>query len=78
MRLMGRATLTDRNANQKCTDEFRRSGDIVGGQKSPSRRILDGALMGLENPIKACFRWIFDGPSMGLYAEEAGAEAPVS
>jgi len=20
--------------------------------------------MGLENPIEACFRWIFDGPSM--------------
>jgi len=51
------------------------------GQECPSRRILGGASMGLENPIEACFRWIFDGPSMDprlLYAEEADAEAPVS
>jgi len=44
---MGRATLTDRNANQQCTDEFRRSGDIVGGA---------------EISIEKDSRWGFDGP----------------
>jgi len=38
-----------------------------------------GLRWGLENPIEAWFRWIFDGPLMTvLYAEEAGSEAPVS
>ena len=41
-----------------------RAPSSSAGQECPSRRILDGASMGLENPIEACFRWIFDGPSM--------------
>ncbi|OSX76632.1 hypothetical protein BU14_0183s0024 [Porphyra umbilicalis] len=44
----------------------RTMGGCNGPHESPSRRILDGASMGLENPIEACFRWIFDGPSMTL------------
>ena len=55
-------------SNGDCTDEKRLEWELVSassaGQECPSRRILDGASMGLENPIEACFRWIFDGPSM--------------
>jgi len=34
------------------------------GLDDPSTRILDGFRWGLETPIDAPFRWIFDGPSM--------------